>query len=1571
MHLYRLFGFIFVFFSTYLATMAQNWKLVWADEFTTGISPDWVFETGGNGWGNNELQYYKRENATVQNGQLVITAKRETVSGSNYTSARMKTQGKKSWKYGKIEARMAMPSFKGIWPAFWMLGDKITSVGWPACGEIDIMEHVNTGGNVFGTIHWDNNGYVHYGGSTTTSITQFHTYTIEWDALLIKWFVDGVKFHEVSIANGINGTSEFHDNFFILLNLAVGGNWPGFDIDNSQFPASLYVDYVRVYQNDTGNPPPPPSAGLIQAENYSSMYGVQKEPTTDDGGGLNVAFLDNGDWMAYAGINFPAPGKYQIDYRIASPNGGKLSADLDGNTVMLGGLDVPVTGDWQRWQTISQVVHVPVSGIHSLGVYVQQGGWNLNWLKVTQLTDTPPPPPPPASGTVQVGSGSYSATVPASENVNTDSKPLYVLPGVTDPIPTNDWWTPLILQNMYGSTKYHLWAHPLDFTVESYGLAMYFPTEWSGGTDMNKQMVTPPPVRIGGAGFSPSSEKVKSWGDWTVAFRLAESAAEYVDVTIGHGLPFTWLEYTGITTAQLTTDGSTSYFTNNGSAQAFPFTGDHVGFTWQGRNYAVFAPSGTRFSLANGVLSAEFQGNARYLVVAAMPAKANLSTFYQYAYAIPRNSTVGWQYNETAGKMVTTWTVTTQALQGSNTDVLQGFLPHQYKNTTLNFSPNGMKYLSARGEVRCATGNNFQVSYDFTGVLSHLPAPEVIPGKPNPYDASQMNTYINQFLGTQPLLGESNTYGSGKSLTQFARFIADATVLNRPETEPLKAKLKTALSNWFTYTTGETHTYYAYLNNFKALMGFDTGYGSEQFNDHHFHYGYHVYAAGVLGLQDASFISQYGEMAKLVAKEYANWDRTDKRFPMFRTFDVWEGHSWANGGYGMNPPIGNNEESSSEAMMSWTGIIQLGLALNDADMTAAGVFGYVTEAAATNEYWFDRDNENLPDSYGPPGKIACIVGGCNIEYQTFFGLNPIYVHAIQYIPVMPSSYYLVQNNKFTQAQTEFDFLRSRSVAKGFGDIGSWGDEWNNLALEYASLFNPEWSVANQNVRGVNAGYAGLSYYTIHSNRSLGKRRFDYHLAATNSGVFYNEGLNQFTYCAFNPSSTAKTYTVYQNTTPVGTITVPARSFYSTHTLDGGSVNQPPTVQLTVPATGATFNAPATILLTAAATDADGMISKVEFYQGANLLGTSTVRPYTFTWNAVVAGSYTLTAKATDNKGTSATSTLVSIVVNGSTPVPLNLATNKPVTVSSTETGAYLASNAVDGNLNTRWASGFTDPQWLYVDLGARYAINRVKLSWEAAFGKDYQIQVSDNAIQWTTIQTITGNTSLINNLTGISGTGRYVRIYGTARGTMYGYSLYELEVYGTPTSSGVCSGTAPNGDYRYEVSSATDNVNWTFVPLAPIAGSNLSILYIKKGTGNYVGYTMTASGNSFVFSQQIPAGTALSFYFTYRVGNTPVERNSSATPHSYIVGTTCASSRKIEVDDRVSLYPNPVTQILALDLPTEWTGAKVSVLDATGCIKAHSVWTDSHLTVSSLAPGIYTLVIQKDGQQIRRRFVKL
>jgi len=238
--------------AAFMKAEAQPWNLVWSDEFTSGpVNPaNWVFETGGGGWGNNELEYYtnRPENATVHNNNLLIIARKESFSGSNYTSARMITRGLHAWTYGKIEARIKLQHGKGLWPAFWMLGQNIGQAGWPKCGEIDIMEHVNSNPETNGTIHWDNNGHAQYGGDTAVNSTQYHVYAVEWDANAIKWLLDGKKYWEANIANNINSTDEFHNPFFILFNFAVGGTWPGNPDGTTVFPDTMFVDYVRVYQ---------------------------------------------------------------------------------------------------------------------------------------------------------------------------------------------------------------------------------------------------------------------------------------------------------------------------------------------------------------------------------------------------------------------------------------------------------------------------------------------------------------------------------------------------------------------------------------------------------------------------------------------------------------------------------------------------------------------------------------------------------------------------------------------------------------------------------------------------------------------------------------------------------------------------------------------------------------------------------------------------------------------------------------------------------------------------------------------------------------------------------------------------------------------------------------------------------------------------------------------------------------------------------------------------------------------------------------------------------------------------
>jgi len=235
-----------------------NYSLVWSDEFNgTSLSSDWTFDigTGSGGWGNNELQYYTNQNYTLNAGYLEITAKNQAFNSQLYTSTRMKTQGIKSWKYGRIDIRAAIPYGQGIWPALWMLGDNITTAGWPSCGEIDVMELIGGDGardrTVYGTAHWSDNGaHAQYGNTTVLSsgkyADEFHVFSIVWTQNSITWLRDDVAYNTLDITPA--NLSEFKEKFFLIFNVAVGGNWPGNPDATTIYPQTMYVDYVRVFQ---------------------------------------------------------------------------------------------------------------------------------------------------------------------------------------------------------------------------------------------------------------------------------------------------------------------------------------------------------------------------------------------------------------------------------------------------------------------------------------------------------------------------------------------------------------------------------------------------------------------------------------------------------------------------------------------------------------------------------------------------------------------------------------------------------------------------------------------------------------------------------------------------------------------------------------------------------------------------------------------------------------------------------------------------------------------------------------------------------------------------------------------------------------------------------------------------------------------------------------------------------------------------------------------------------------------------------------------------------------------------
>lgn len=242
-------------------TTYPGYTLAWSDEFNGAAinASDWNFEigNGSGGWGNNELEYYTNssKNSFVSNGNLIIEARKEEMGGFNYTSTRMTTQNKRVFRHGRIDIRAKLPIGKGIWPALWMLGANINTIGWPACGEIDIMELVgNTPSTTHGTAHWKNIGGTNSSKTGSYNLSggnfsqEFHVFSIIWEQDIIQWYVDDVLFTTVSATDVNPATYPFNSDQFFIFNLAVGGNWPGAPDNTTTFPKRMFVDYVRVFQ---------------------------------------------------------------------------------------------------------------------------------------------------------------------------------------------------------------------------------------------------------------------------------------------------------------------------------------------------------------------------------------------------------------------------------------------------------------------------------------------------------------------------------------------------------------------------------------------------------------------------------------------------------------------------------------------------------------------------------------------------------------------------------------------------------------------------------------------------------------------------------------------------------------------------------------------------------------------------------------------------------------------------------------------------------------------------------------------------------------------------------------------------------------------------------------------------------------------------------------------------------------------------------------------------------------------------------------------------------------------------
>ncbi|WP_165821952.1 Ig-like domain-containing protein [Hymenobacter edaphi] len=1527
---------------------AQCNQIVWQDEFNVaGDLSKWrVYEgdgcaEGNCNFGNAELQAYRAANAVVAGGNLTITTRYEpaTVGGRNYayTSAKLFSKtaagALQTFKYGRIEASIKLPSGQGVWPAFWMLPDPGS---WPSTGEIDIMEakHKNPT-SVAGTIHYDDGGWHFTGREATGTIdlsAGFHTYAVEWSPNQIKWFIDNTLYHTASPKTTSGGSWPFNDgNFYLMLNAAVGGPGTGFtgysNPTPTDFPTTMQVDFVRVYkgsynyavlgdetvyQNDTNK-----TYRLDAVTGATYSWSVPAGATITAGQGTNAIQVS---WGSSAGgsvavttaVSGCPTGSYSLPVTVSPAlQLEKVYEDFEANRFIT---YASATG------VLTQALTNPVSGGQNTSAkvarYVRNSSEQYDVISMRNLTvgnanDF-------VAGRKKIYLDVYS-TAPVGSKVTLQLENSTVTTATNFPLGRHSAYRAYTSrQNAWETLEFDL-ERSIDAGTSIYSIdnvtLLFQPASSSGATFyFDNLLVKQQPV--------PAIVSTDVLINYDGAARITQNATKTNGAYTAN--------FTNPSASGVNTSAKVARYVRN-SAEQYDVLFFDAGPTGTIIEDAALFKSQT-YQIQADVYTAAPVGTAVLLNLQNKAAAAG-------TYPAGRNSTYEARTSVQNAWQTLTFNYVTSP-DGGTANVAIDELAFLFGNNSLTgdtYYVDNIRIVKRAAAPTYAAGTVFE-NYDATRNLTFLSGTGTYAAVVNTPSASGVNTSakVGQYarnvteqydvLAFRNLLTKDGAaYKRGDKV--FALDVYTAAPVGTVISWQLESSADSRPQN---YPTGRHSIYQAVVKQTNA---------------------WHTLVFTFANAPDPSTPD-----ADVDNSVFLFGPNTLTGY----TFYVDNLRSLSNNGTtNAAPSVGL---TSPAAGASFTAPASITISANAADAD-----GTVTQVAFYSGSTLLGTDTSSPYSYTWTGVAAgsyslTAVATDNQGASTTSAAVAVTVAAAPSAQAIPGK---IEAESFTAqqgTQTEPTTDTGGGINVDWYETGDWLDYAVNVAA--AGQYTVGFRVASAN------GGA-----TLQLRNSAGTV-----LGSINVG---NTGGWQ----SWQTISTTVTL-------PAGVQTLRLYAQASTGcnvnwlNFSSTATNVAPTVSLTSPANGATFTAPASITVSANAADSDGTVSKVDFYQGSTLLGTDTSSPYSFSCTNVAAGSYSLTARATDNAGAVTTSAAVSVTVSSTTAV--NLALNKPTVTSSTENSGTPGSAAVDGNTtSTRWSSAFADPQWIYVDLGASYNVSRVKLTWEAAYGKDYLVQVSSDAATWTTIRTVTGNTTLVNDHTGLSGTGRYVRLYGTARavinGASYGYSLYELEVYGTATGggtggNGLCTGTVASGDYSYEVSTTNGTVNWKFIPLGPIAGSSMALIYVKVGTGGYAGYNMTAAGSNFTFSQAQSAGAALTFYFTYRVGTTTAERNSSATPHSYTAGATCTGSRpalstqSAAQSAPVLAFPNPANEQLTVVLPGGAASQPytLTLTDALGrtVLEQHTQQPTTTLDLRTLRKGVYFLTVRGAAGVQTQRIVK-
>ena len=703
--------------------------------------------------------------------------------------------------------------------------------------------------------------------------------------------------------------------------------------------------------------------------------------------------------------------------------------------------------------------------------------------------------------TVKLGAASYFSTPKTGDRAVPPAK-LRTQALQNTPAQTSQWYSSVV----YNAKPEAIFVQPLSIRPTAAGLELALPVKEVRSTERRDVEIRYPhraALLIAPLAFQVGQSKLAKRGDWSVDISMANGADE-MRFSVAHGMPYAFI--------RISRGDALTRLPAGATASTHPKDSRVLLVNASGVRYAVFGPTGGAWKQsAPGDWTLHLPDGRGYLSAAALPDESaeTLALLTRHAYAFVEDTRVNWSYDATTSKVETTFTASTQSMEGESSGALLGLYPHQWFNNPSVESRLAAAYDTVRGKIRLLESDSFKTTASYSGFVPFWP------GVTEPARKSELAelSKLDQRNARRMMLEEGKgPYWQGKGLQRILKLMDVVEQQGDLEArDKLLDLVKKRTESWF---TGEGGGYFHY----DAQQGTVASYPEEfftveQLNDHHFTYGYWIRAAADIALRDPKWATseQWGGMVDLLIADIASTERNQAKFPFLRNFDPYEGHSWASG-IGMGE-LGNNQESSSEAVNAWAGLVLWGEIKGDKALRDLGLYLYTTEINAINHYWFDIHGKVLAPEYKNV-EVSQLFGGM-YSHNTWWIDDPRQIKGINLLPITTVSTYLGQDPAFVK----------RSLATLAPETASYNarglyakppDIWQDIFAEYLGLADPVAALASWNRWG-SFELGDTRTHALHFLQSLNEMGTPDFTVSADTTLFavFKRADGQRTYLAYN------------------------------------------------------------------------------------------------------------------------------------------------------------------------------------------------------------------------------------------------------------------------------------------------------------------------------------------------------------------------------------------------------------------------------------------------------------------------